>query len=74
MNDVAIKRAEVRQHLDNFYKLNNDANEAGAKGEDATKLTNLASGALIEAHKSADRLVKIAGDAGDLVKELRAAK
>jgi hypothetical protein len=70
MNECAVKRAEVASHLDQFYQLNNRANQAQGIGGDAAQLKAQAEAALQNAHRAADRLVTIANGAPELVREL----
>ncbi len=69
-NNLAVKRAEVAAHLAEFYRLNEEANKSGAIGGDAAAIRAEATAKLAEAHRAADRMVALANDAKDLVREL----
>jgi hypothetical protein len=72
MNDVAVKKAEVANQLDQFYRLNSLADQIQAEGRglDSERVKETAMVPLRNAQTAADRLVTIGRDATPLVDRL----
>ena len=73
-NNCAVKRADIANNLAEFYRLTNEANQAGAAGGNAGALHAQALAKLAEAQKAADRLVAISASGTDLIRELSGIK
>ena len=63
--DTAVQLANIKKHLDNFYRLNNLA-DAEADQVKKEQLKQQANNALSEAHKACDRIVSVANKNEDL--------
>ena len=72
MNECALKRVEVVQRLDQFYQLNNLANQMQAQGDapQAGRIRTDAGVPLYAAQQAADKLVAIGNEATELLREL----
>ena len=72
MNEIAVKRVEVTNRLDQFNQVHRAADQIQAEGRapEAQRERDKAVGLLQEAHKATDKLVVLANNSSQLLDQL----